>query len=195
MSSRTLIASLALVLAAPAMAETETAPVGPEAALATLPGDWTGELQYLDYQSGEWFGIPMEMVIETAPDGHALIRTAKFDDGPVTGDVYIVTVSAFDAQTGLEESATFRKGRAMETYQSQLRLEAFEALDAWTLISEREGVDDDRPALIRETTVRDGASVSTLKEVDYTDDEGEAWLTRNRTVLTRADASDEVTSH
>ena len=192
MISRYLIASFAVAISAPAMAETEATP---DTALATLAGDWTGELQYLDYQSGNWFGIPMEMAVETAPDGHALIRTGTFDDGPVVGDVYIVTVSAFDAETGIEESATFRKGRAMEIYRTQLRVVAFEAVDAWTLISEREGMDDDRPALIRETTVRDGASLSTLKEVDYTDDEGEEWLTRNRTALTRAGESDEVTSH
>jgi hypothetical protein len=46
-------------------------------------------------------------------------------------------------------------------------------------------MDDDRPARIRETTTRDGASLVTLKEVDFLDEPGEQWFSRNRSVLER----------
>ena len=52
-------------------------------------------------------------------------------------------------------------------------------------IASAEGMDDDRPALIRETTTRDGDRLVTLKEVDFTDDAADEWLQRNRTVLER----------
>ena len=55
----------------------------------------------------------------------------------------------------------------------------------WTLVEERLGADDDRPARIRETTTRDGASLVTLKEVDFTDDATADWLVRNRTTLSK----------
>jgi hypothetical protein len=55
----------------------------------------------------------------------------------------------------------------------------------WTILAVEEGADDNRPARIRLTTTRDGASLTTLKEVDFLDDTAEEWLTRNRTVLTR----------
>ena len=48
-----------------------------------------------------------------------------------------------------------------------------------------QGEDDNRPATLRLTTVRDGDRVETLKEVDFLDDDKSEWLTRNRTRLTR----------
>ena len=56
----------------------------------------------------------------------------------------------------------------------------------WTLVETVHGKDDDRPATIRVTTTRDGASLVTLKEVDFTDDAKAGWLSRNRTTLTSA---------
>ena len=47
------------------------------------------------------------------------------------------------------------------------------------------GEDDDRPALIRVTTNRAGAKLTSLKEVDFTDDSKTEWLVRNRTTLER----------
>jgi len=55
----------------------------------------------------------------------------------------------------------------------------------WTIRAELDGMDDDRPARIRETTTRDGASLVTLKEVDFLDEPGEQWFSRNRSVLER----------
>ena len=45
-----------------------------EAVLAASVGEWDGQLYYLDYQSGERFGIPMRVSASVTPDGVTLKR-------------------------------------------------------------------------------------------------------------------------
>jgi len=156
---------------------------------AALAGRWTGKLEYRDYQADRWFGLPVTVTIEAVDTGRTLIRKAAFDDGPATGTVWIVTTSLFDPASGREQSASFRAGRALTLESTTIRLASATDAEHWTLIDERDGMDDDRPARIRETTVRDGATMVTVKEVDFTDDKSEAWLTRNRTTLVRDQAT------
>jgi len=82
--------------------------------------------------------------------------------------------------------ATFRKGRAVEVMTYAIRIDPG-SRDAthWTMVEETKANDDNRPATLRLTTVRDGDKVETLKEVDFLDDDKSEWLTRNRTRLTR----------
>lgn len=174
-----------LAVAGPASAQTPPATVTPTAIRAALAGSWQGKLEYRDYQADRWFGIPVKVSIELMRDGLTLIRHADFDDGPKTGIVTITTIALLDPATGREQSASFRKGRETDVTTATLKLTRAEALDHWTLEETRDGKDDDRPARIRETTTRDGRVMVTLKEVDFLDDTGEAWLTRNRTTLTR----------
>jgi hypothetical protein len=115
-----------------------------------------------------------------------LIRTADYDDGPKTGNVRITTVSMLAADGTHESSATFRKGRSVELQEASLALAAAADAEHWTLVETIAGRDDDRPAAIRLTTVRDGNSLVTLKEVDFSDDAKAEWLARNRTTLSRA---------
>ena len=58
------VASAFLLLAATSAAANDHA----LEALASAAGDWEGELYYLDYQSGQRFGIPMRVEIEATPD-------------------------------------------------------------------------------------------------------------------------------
>jgi hypothetical protein len=125
------------------------------------------------------------VTVEIGPDRLTLIRRAAFDDGPKTGLVHITTVALFDPKTGREQAASFRAGRDSEVDTATLRLAAAADATHWTLVEERDGRDDDRPARIRETTTRDGDGLVTLKEVDFSDDAKAEWLTRNRTTLTR----------
>ncbi|MGJ3628751.1 hypothetical protein AB5I41_20975 [Sphingomonas sp. MMS24-JH45] len=152
-----------------------------------LAGTWAGKLEYRDYRAGRWFGIPVVTTIEAIGDGRTLVRKSVFDDGPKVGAVYITSIGCTGYQaTNTGQSATFRAGRpvgAVETARLALR----DARDAthWTLVEDSEGRDDDRPARIRETSVRNGATLTTKKGVEFSDDTGEAWLVRNRTALTR----------
>lgn len=153
--------------------------------LATA-GHWEGKLEYRDYQADRWFGIPMKVQVEDGGDGVTLIRKADFDDGPKVGNVRITTVELLDPATGQETSASFRKGRETSLDNSKLRLIAPATdLAHWTLVAESTGKDDDRPARLRQTVVRNGDIMTSLKEVDFLDDAAETWISRNRTTLKR----------
>jgi len=173
----------AFVVAAPAAAEPSLAE-----ARQSLVGRWQGKLEYRDYQADRWFGLPVIVEVRDGGDGVTLIRTADYDDGPSTGTVRITTVSML-APNGTEEtSATFRKGRAVETATAKLALVgSSKDRENWTLIETIAGKDDDRPATIRLTTTRTGKKVVTLKEVDFQDDSKAEWLGRNRTMILRVE--------
>ena len=175
-----LLAAAALAAQAPA-----PAPLTVAQARQSLVGEWRGKLEYRDYQADKWFGLPVKVEVRDGGDGVTLIRTADFDDGPKTGIVRITTVSILDGTT--ETTATFRKGRKPELETAALTLAAT-SKDAthWTLIETAIATDDDRPAMLRLTTVRDGGKLVTLKEVDFSDDAKAEWLVRNRTTLERA---------
>jgi hypothetical protein len=182
---RAFIPFLALI-ALPASVIAQTAPPTAAEALAATAGDWTGELQYRDYQSNSWQGLPMRVTIVAQPDGATTIRTAAFDDGPVTGVVTITTVSMVDTAAATITSAGFRKGRAAELLTDSIA-SFTPGADAtrWTLVTTRTGTDGDGIADIRETATRDGRTMTTVKEVNPQGDGIEEWLPRNRTVLTR----------
>ena len=182
---RAFILFVATLTAAPACAQ--SAPFDLSAARASLVGRWAGQLEYLDYGANKWFGIPVTTTIEDQGDGATTIRRSDFNDGPKVGNVRITTVELFDAAKGMLTSATFRKGRTVDIMTYTVRLDPV-GKDAahWTMIEEARGTDDDRSVTLRLTTVCNGDSIETLKRVDFLDDAKAAWLTRNRTRMTRA---------
>lgn len=150
-----------------------------------LVGNWNGALEYLDYQSRQWFGLPLAVAVEDGGDGVTIIRKSDYDDGPAVGNVRIVGAAMYDPESGTEYIGTFRAGRPAELIAYSIRLEAVSDLENWTMIAETDGEDGGEPARIRETTVRAGDSLTTLKEVDPVNDGADEWITRNRTTLTR----------
>lgn len=187
-----LMAGMIAALAAPLAAQAQPKPLAPldiAALRQATAGQWQGKLEYRDYQSDRWFGLPVIVQVEAVGDGVTLIRKAAFDDGPKTGTVWITTVELLDPATGVETASSFRKGRKPDLASTTLSLAAPAAdLTHWTMVSESDGRDADRPARLRLTTVRDGAVMTTLKEIDFLDDAGQAWLQRNRTTLTQVAA-------
>jgi hypothetical protein len=163
-------------------------PVDLAAARASLTGNWEGTLEYLDYGANEWFGIPVKTRIEDQGDRSTTIRKSDFDDGPKVGNVRITSVELFDAVAGSVTTGTFRKGKevSVETYAVRLEGVPRDAMH-WTIIEEVKAEDDNRPAMLRLTTTRDGEKVETLKQVDFLDDDKQEWISRNRTKLTRVD--------
>ena len=163
------------------------APVDVAAARASMAGNWTGTLEYLDYSADKWFGIPVSTVIEDQGDGATTIRKSDFDDGPKVGKVRITTVELYDAAKASVMSGTFRKGRESGLTTYTVRIDGLSG-DAthWTMVEETKAEDDNRPAMVRLTTVRNGNALETLKEVDFLDDTKSEWMKRNRTRLTRA---------
>ena len=180
-----LFASLAITASAQATTAQEQ-PVDIAAARSSLNGRWEGTLEYLDYSANRWFGIPVKTQIKDQGDNATTIRRSDFDDGPTTGNVRITSVELLDAAAGTVTTGTFRKGRSVEVYTHVVRIDG-EAKDAehWTMVEEVLGKDDDRSALLRYTTTRDGDKIETIKTVDFQDDKAAEWITRNRTRLTR----------
>lgn len=178
-------ALLAALCTAPAAAQDAPAPTLAEARASTA-GAWEGQLQYLDYSSGKWEGIPVTVTVTIEGDRNTMLRRSVFDDGPRVGNVLITSLSMLDKDGVTEYNSGFRAGRTPWFEAATLSLAAATDAAHWTIIALREAEDDNRPARIRETTTRDGASLVTLKEVDFLDDAGEEWFSRNRTVLTQA---------
>lgn len=183
---RLLASALLLALASGAGAENVAPALTVAQARASLAGEWTAELQYRDYQSGQWQGIPFKTTIAMVGDGVTQIRTSAYDDGPKAGTVWITTVALLGKDGTTEYAGTYRAGRPVEHETARLRIEAGSDAAHWVLVSESDGQDDDRPARIREVTTRDGDTVTTVKDVDFQDDAKAEWLTRNRTVLKRS---------
>lgn len=171
-----------LTSAASLVAQTSFEPV---ALLAATAGQWQGELQYRDYQSNQWEGLPVKVTITAQADGVTIIRTAAFGDGPKTGTVWITTLVQIDPAARSVSYAAARKGRSFECGTAQLS-QPQPARDSthWVLIEAEQRIDGNSMAQVRETTTREGDSMVTLKEVNPLDDGKDEWLPRNRTVLT-----------
>ena len=181
---RPILLALAITMtASPVLAEPMLAPAE---LLAATAGHWAGELQYRDYETNQWQGLPVKVAIVSQPDGVTTVRTAAFDDGPKTGTVWITTLVQVDPKAGRVAYAGARKGRALDSGSAALVL-ASHAKDGqhWVLIETELRQDGGSMAQVRETTTRDGDSMITLKEVNPVDDSKDEWLPRNRTVLTR----------
>ena len=180
-SSKTLLPIAGLLLAAFA-----PAPVTVEDALAGTAGRWQGELQYRDYQSDSWQGLPVTIEIGVQPDHATILRTASYDDGPRTGIVTITTATLFDATANEARYAILRRGRAIDTGAATIERFAPGADAAhWTLTTIEHRMDGNDRAQVRETTVRDGDEMVTTKSVNPDADGTDRWLPRNRTVLKR----------
>ena len=185
MRKRSFALTLALIPGM-ALAAAQPAPIALSALLAQTSGHWVGELQYRDYQSNRWEGLPVKVAITLQPDGVTLIRTAEYDDGPQTGLVWITSVTQLDSAGQKQSYALFRKGRPVDTGTADLTMRG-PTTDAnhWTVVSLETRKDGDSLAQVRETTTRDGAEMVTLKEVNPLDDGKDEWLPRNRLILKR----------
>ncbi len=156
-------------------------------ALYATTGKWTGSLEYRDYQSNQWFGLPVNVTIQAQPDGATTVRTSEYDDGPQTGLVWITTVQQVDEAAKLLSYAIFRKGRAADN--GAMKIAQFGGdRSRWAMVVEERRKDGDGFAMVRETTTYDTdgvvAKMTTLKEVDPEGDGKDEFQPRNRTVLT-----------
>lgn len=179
--------SLCLALAGtPASATTAEDATQAAAMLAGTAGRWAGELQYRDYQSDSWQGIPMTVTVMAQPDGVTTVRTARFDDGPTTGIVTITTLNMVDVAATAVNYVGYRRLRAPDGGTAQIS-DVRPGADAmhWTIVTTENRMDGNSMAQVRETTTRDGDSLTTLKEVNPADDNADTWLPRNRTILQR----------
>lgn len=151
---------------------------------AGLAGRWTGSLGYRDYQTDKMSEIAVKTEIRSLPDGVTVLRISEFDDGPKVGAVFITTASLHDGKAGTVSSATLRKGNPVEIETEALAVTAYADSEHWTIVAEADGSDDDKPARLRVTEVRDGTLLTATKEVQPKG--ATTWAFRNRTLLRKA---------
>jgi hypothetical protein len=180
------LALLVALIAQPLPAASDAANGQAAVLLSQTAGQWQGELQYRDYQSNTWQGLPMAVTIVAQPDGVTTVRTARFDDGPKTGTVTITTVALVDSTAATVAYASFRRGRPTDTGVTKIAgVTAGADAAHWTIVTTEQRIDGNMLAQVRETTTRAGDTMTTLKEVNPLDDKQDVWLARNRSVLRR----------
>ena len=158
-------------------------------ALVGTTGEWEGSLyylDYLDYQSGDRFSIPMRAMIEATPEGKTILRRLTWTDpGNLVHAVQLVT---FDRDTGEYVEAYFREGTA-----EYLRYEVVEvdvvSDSSWLIIYEHDGLDDDRPSRIRHTLERNDDLLTSKKSVRFLDSDDAAYFERNGSELKMVEAT------
>ena len=150
-----------------------------------LQGAWRGALEYRDYQSGSKFELPMTVQIDVGLDNATITRLSTFDDGPVTGMVYITTVSLFDKTGSRVTNAVFRKGRAVDVWADESVVTTYKDATHWTVVYQHKGIDNEKPAEIRVTQTLNGAELVTLKEVKPVGAADKDYLFRNQVRLVR----------
>ncbi len=150
-----------------------------------LKGAWRGALEYRDYQSGNKFELPMTAQIEVGMDNATITRVSTFDDGPVTGMVYITTVSLFDKTASQVTNAVFRKSHTVDMWIDDARVAAYQDGSHWTIVYQHVGIDNEKPAEVRITQTRIGDTLITLKEVKPVGAADKDYLFRNQVRLVR----------
>ena len=174
---RYLLTTLALLLSClSAQAESATAP---PSILEAMTGEWEGQLYYLDYQSGQRFGIPLAVRARLSPDGVTLTREMTYTDPGVL--VHAVSLSTFDRDSGEWLEAYFREGRGEVSRQAVTQKE--QTVDGWTLTTSTTGQDDNRTATIEQRWVVTANRIVSEKWVRYEGEE--AFILRNSTELDR----------
>ena len=164
------------VLAAQASADSEAGEAFATASIE-LAGNWSGMLEYRDYQSGEIAQIPHERTISVPPDGSYMSTQLSFSDpGQRVYAAEIATV------TGDTVSMIYVRDRQMEN-QTYTVTDFTNTDDGWTAVLEADGYDAGSPADIRIIIAEAGDRLTMEKQVRPND--VTSFEFRNRVVLRR----------
>lgn len=148
--------------------------------VAGLAGHWTGSLTYADYASGQPVAIPARVTIEVLePRARWLARVAFSDP---ERELRSQEVSELDLQAGTLVTHAFDGGEP-ERSAYTIAERSFTDARQWTLVLSTRGVDDGRPADIRETRRLDGERLSVRREARI--GEADDWFLRNELLLER----------
>ncbi len=159
-------ASLAALLGAPLLALSPTRAARPtRAALyAAMAGSWTGALEYKDYSNPKRrVTLPTKLAITLAPDSSALLMHYVYDDGP--GKI----VEDDDRFVANATVSTIAWGGLKSAAQQYVVSDAVGAATAGriAIVLQGEGMDDNKPATIRETITLSADSLRILKETRF----------------------------
>jgi hypothetical protein len=132
-----------------------------------LIGEWTGTLEYRDYQPPHGrVTLPTTATIGWMTDSSAVLIAFTFDDGPGK------TVKSLETLQANESLDTLTWQSVGDSERNPLLVREVRRIpgDTLIIIAEQVGRDDDRPALIRETFTITANSISVLKETQPSDE-------------------------
>jgi len=122
---------------------------------------WTGKLTYLDYQSNKEVSIPAYITVEKTEDPDAFIFINEFPDEPKANSSETIRIEDNGKVFG-NESVTEK----ISDEEGSLKI-----------VTEGEGMDDEKPALIRHTYFISKSKFTVQKDVNFRD--GNNFLKRN----------------
>jgi hypothetical protein len=130
---------------------------------------WTGKLTYLDYSSKELVSIPAEVTVLNTQDPDAFIFIKEYPDEPKANSTDTVRIEEngkkFDNETVTEK---------ISDGESSLKI-----------VTEAEGMDDEKTALIRHTYFISNTKYTIQKDVNFGD--GNNFLKRHIYEFERTD--------
>ncbi len=149
--------SLVLIFSLNSYAQTTVTPED----LKAVIGEWTGSITYLDYQTNEPFTMPADLIVEPGKNENTLVLNYIYPDEPKANSTDRIRIT----QNGTllnKDIITLRK----------------ELADGQTQIqTEREGKDDNKDALIRQTYIMGQDQFLMRKEVQF--EASEDWIKRS----------------
>lgn len=173
-----------------------SAPVDALALFASILGDWRGSLVYIDYQSQQRFGIPLELSVSVTPDGATVKRDYVYTDPnnlvyaqslltaeQITESVVRDNPQQLHKSQRLTEA--YFRDRGAEFFNYNIQSAKVTSPQDWTLVYTREGMDDDRSATIRQTLRRKGDVLTDSKEVRFHNQSDDLYILRNVVELER----------
>ena len=177
----TLVASTLVGCAGGGRADLSTPdPLNTRAMLQELGGDWSGYLEYIDFQSGEPVRLPARAYMDPADREPVLTRSLAFTDPGYVVESFDVVVLEGERMTEI----TTVDGRPEVTSHRVVFREYRKPRD-WTLVLQRMGEDDGQAVEIRLTQTLKGKVFTSTRDVRP---EGQnAFAFRNRIRVQRVD--------
>jgi len=151
-----LLTYLILAISLSAFSQSKISPNDLERAV----GEWQGSLTYLDYQTGEPYTMPANLVVKPGGNEYGLILQYIYPNEPKANSSETIEMSS-DGSKLNKHTVTSRQER-----DGQIEIH-----------TEHMGKDNDKKALIRHIYIMGTNSFIMLKEVQF--DASEGWIKRN----------------
>jgi len=149
------------------------------AVISDLAGNWSGVLEYRDYQSGQQVEIPHARNVRFAPDGSYMLTEMSYTDPNF--QVYQSDVATFDGSMLLVASVS---GGSIETSNSMLT-EFSMTTTGWVIQFDGRGMDNEQPADMRYIIEFQGETLVQTQLVRA--DDASEFSVRNAVRLSRDD--------
>lgn len=130
---------------------------------------WTGKLTYLDYKSNKEVSIPADITVEKTEDPDAFIFINEYPDEPKANGSETIRIEDNGKIFG-NETVTEK----ISDEEGSLKI-----------VTERDGMDDEKPALIRHTYFISKTKFTVQKDVNFRD--GNNFLKRHIYEFERTD--------